>query len=120
MKQKLKAKLNKHLESLVTVFDQIASEDTYFLQQTTITQCSNAIQAEQSSIFDEQIKAKVLSRLVREYRRSLEQAKLQKQQEEREARIEAEISKKFPDLISQGHQFSHRNQNSPLRYNPIS
>ena len=32
MKQKLKAKLNKHLESLVTVFDKIASEDTYFLQ----------------------------------------------------------------------------------------
>jgi len=83
MKARIKAKVNKELVDLVTLFDEMyermnthqemgKEQFLQFLSQQTIANCSNSIQQEDSIEIDEKIKAKIFTRLVREYRRSLE------------------------------------------------
>jgi len=48
------------------------NEFLQFLSQQTIANLSNSIQNEDSIDIDEKLKAKIFTRLVREYRRSLE------------------------------------------------
>jgi len=50
--------------------------------------CSNCIQNDQRIDIDEQLKAKIFSRLVREYRRSLEHQKSQMIKDQKEREIE--------------------------------
>ena len=99
MKSKIKQKATKHLQELVEIFDNMHDKMTEYMQtgnvkllqfltQETITNCSNSIQNEDSLEIDEKIKAKIYTRLVREYRRSLENQQRQMLLDQRAREIE--------------------------------
>jgi len=81
-----------------------------FITHATISKCSSVIQESfpppavhtpglSGPAIDEQLKAKILSRLVREYRRTVEHQKnLVKEQRERE--MEEKLQGKFPELFT--------------------
>ena len=62
--------------------------------------CSNCIQNDQRIDIDEQLKAKIFSRLVREYRRSLEHQKSQMIKDQKEREIEENMKQRFPALLN--------------------
>jgi hypothetical protein len=61
--------------------------------------CSNSLQNEESFEIDEQLKAKIFTRLVREYRRSLEHQQRMMVQEQKEREIEVKMKNRFPELM---------------------
>lgn len=82
MRGKVKDKAYKQIYELIDIMDQMndkmkaydmdQKEKLQFLSQETIVNCSNSLQNEESFHIDEKLKAKIFTRLIREYRRSLE------------------------------------------------
>ena len=69
-------------------YDIDQKEKLQFLSQETIVNCSNSLQNEDSFTIDEKLKAKIFTRLIREYRRSLEYKQRLQVQEHQEQKIE--------------------------------
>ena len=82
MRGKVRDKAYKQIYELIDIMDQMndkmkaydidQKENLQFLSQETIVNCSNSLQNEDSFTIDEKLKAKIFTRLIREYRRSLE------------------------------------------------
>ena len=113
MRKKILKQTHKQLVQMIEIFDEMnahnSSIDTQekmtnpafqYLSQQTITNCSNIISNNQEFGIDEKIKAKMLSRLVREYRRSLEQKQRLMVAEQKEREIEFQMKQRFPNLMS--------------------
>ena len=111
MKKKIQVQANKAVKELTDVFDRmhehmVAMENAgrhdqvQFLNQQTIMNCSNMVSNQDMFEVEEKAKAKLLTRLVREYRRTIEHQQKAMVAEQNDRKIELKMKSRFPHLIA--------------------
>lgn len=75
-------------------------DNIQYLTQQTINKCSNVLGTKNGIEIDEKIKARIYSRLVREYRRTLEFHQQLMIAEQKNREIENNMRQRFPNLMN--------------------
>ena len=98
MTLELNKRFEAHFNEIIQILD--STEDAMLISTQTIMRGLEIANQDGDGI-DEQIKAKLIPRFIREYRRNKEQAKLEQLKEHLQNEIQSNIQERFPLLSSQ-------------------